>query len=301
MSIALRDLHSVLDHARREIEVATGYADILSIKLVAKKAYDDADRLARLGKAKGAHDELVASAHRLKADALEIEAAAARKLADEYDGAQERGEIGQSGARSDLVPDGNEVVPSAADAGISRKEIFEARIIRDAEELSPGIVRRSLTEMLIRGDDPTRAQLRREIVEAAAHIRQERTAEKKERRQERETDLGERQSALPDKRYGVMLAARAGPPFLPMADAAGSTPRSSGVGSRSSTSPVRISTMSLASWFVSRGRFWPLGLEGISCPPGTFLPAPAHDADCVLRPRLAWDKVRSRLIRRERS
>jgi hypothetical protein len=46
-------------------------------------------------------------------------------------------------------------------------------------------------------------------------------------------------------------------------DAAGSTPRSSGVSSRSSTSPVRISTMSLASWFVSRGRFWPLGSVGI--------------------------------------
>ena len=46
---------------------------------------------------------------------------------------------------------------------------------------------------------------------------------------------------------GVMLAARAGPPFLPIADAAGSTPRSSGVRSRSSTCPVRISTMSLAS------------------------------------------------------
>lgn len=30
-----------------------------------------------------------------------------------------------------------------------------------------------------------------------------------------------------------------------------------GVGSRSSTSPVRISTMSLASWFVARGRYSP--------------------------------------------
>jgi hypothetical protein len=48
------------------------------------------------------------------------------------------------------------------------------------------------------------------------------------------------------RRFGVMLAARAGPPFFPIADAAGSTPRSSGVGSRSLTSPVAISTMRLA-------------------------------------------------------
>lgn len=55
------------------------------------------------------------------------------RLADEYDAAQERGEVGQSGARSDLVPNGNEVAPSAADLGLSRKDIHEARIMRDAE------------------------------------------------------------------------------------------------------------------------------------------------------------------------
>lgn len=62
----------------------------------------------------------------------EIVAAAKRKLADEYDAAQERGEVGQSGSRSDLVSNGNEVPPSAADLGISRKDIHEARQIRDA-------------------------------------------------------------------------------------------------------------------------------------------------------------------------
>ena len=39
--------------------------------------------------------------------------------------------------------------------------------------------------------------------------------------------------AISARRSDVMFAARAGPPFLHMADAAGSTPRSSGVGSRS--------------------------------------------------------------------
>ncbi len=54
---------------------------------------------------------------------------------------------------------------------------------------------------------------------------------------------------------GIKLAALAGPPLRPMADAAGSTPRSSGVSSRSSTWPLAISTTSLAAWLKSRGRF----------------------------------------------
>jgi len=37
-------------------------------------------------------DELIAKVHRAQADALEIEATAKRRLADEYDVAQERGE-----------------------------------------------------------------------------------------------------------------------------------------------------------------------------------------------------------------
>lgn len=65
------------------------------------------------------------------------------RLADEYDAAQGRGEIGQSGARTDLVTNGNEVAPSAADVGLSRKEIHEARIIRDAEIADPGVTRRA--------------------------------------------------------------------------------------------------------------------------------------------------------------
>ncbi len=68
---------------------------------------------------------------------------AKRRLADEYDAAQERGEVGQSGKRSQaerLV----DAPPSAADVGLTRKDIHEARQIRDAEVAEPGIVRRAL-------------------------------------------------------------------------------------------------------------------------------------------------------------
>lgn len=52
---------------------------------------------------------------------------AKRRLADEYDAAQERGEVGQEG-RPKTVSDGNGIVPiTAADLGLSRKDIHEAR------------------------------------------------------------------------------------------------------------------------------------------------------------------------------
>jgi hypothetical protein len=48
------------------------------------------------------------AAQRMQADALEIETAAKRRLADEYDAAQERGEVARHGRRTDLLPDEKE-------------------------------------------------------------------------------------------------------------------------------------------------------------------------------------------------
>jgi hypothetical protein len=71
-----------------------------------------------------------AAAFRARADALEIEAPAKRRLAYEYDAAQERGEVATSrdgGRRSKL-----ERLPSAADVCLSRSEITKPDF-RDAE------------------------------------------------------------------------------------------------------------------------------------------------------------------------
>jgi hypothetical protein len=108
-------------------------------------------RIARLKNAKAAHDDLVAAAHRAQADALEIEAAAKRRLADEYDAAQERGEIaGHGGGRNFKVGDSNveanlaapnrvgddNAIITAADLGLRRDQIHDARLIRNAEAVA---------------------------------------------------------------------------------------------------------------------------------------------------------------------
>jgi hypothetical protein len=83
----------------------------------------------------------ISAAFRAQADALEIEALAKRRLADEYDAAQERGEvIGRKGGGDTTVPVRN--AATAADVGLTRKEIHEARAIRDAEARDSAVPRR---------------------------------------------------------------------------------------------------------------------------------------------------------------
>ncbi len=109
-------------------------------------AYDAAKRAARFAKAKQAHDDVIAAVYRAQADALEIESLAKRRLADEYDAAQERGEVAKGRPKS--VGDGNTFQATADDLGLKRHEIHEARQIRDAEEADPGVVRRTLDEKI---------------------------------------------------------------------------------------------------------------------------------------------------------
>ena len=152
VSAPLKDLPSLIHRAATMLAGARTAAEVLEAREVAGVAYDAAKRAARLSRAKAAHDDLVAAAHRAQAHALEIEAAAKRRLADEYDGAQARGDVGQQGARTDLVHAVNEVVASAADLGLNRREIHEARQLRDAVADNPGIIRQTLDDRLARGE-----------------------------------------------------------------------------------------------------------------------------------------------------
>ena len=159
-------LPSMVRRAADQLASATNAAEILDAKDAASVIYDAAKKAARMARAKGAHDTLIAAAHRAQADALEIEAMAKRRLADEYDAAQERGEIARVGQPS-IVPDGNDKPATAADIGLSRKDIHEARLIRDAEVAEPGIARRALDARLAQGLEPNKAALREAVIEAA--------------------------------------------------------------------------------------------------------------------------------------
>lgn len=153
-------LPALIDRAATALSNARTSAEILEAKEMASVVYDAAKKAARLSKAKGAHDALIAAAHRAQADALEIEAGAKRRLADEYDAAQKRGEV--ASGRPKTIPDGN-TSATVTQIGISSKTIHEARIVRDAEEEDPGIIRRVLDEALDAGEEPTRAKVSRAV------------------------------------------------------------------------------------------------------------------------------------------
>lgn len=64
---------------------------------------------------------------------------AKRRLADEYDAAQERGEVaGHGGGKSNLGK------PKVNEIGLSYDQLHEARQIRDAEAAHPTIARETL-------------------------------------------------------------------------------------------------------------------------------------------------------------
>lgn len=158
--IEAASLPALVRSAATKLAAAETSAEVLDARDEAKVAYDAAKIAGRMAKAKKAHDEIITAVYRAQADALEIESLAKRRLADEYDAAQERGEVAGSGQYSRSA---SEHLPTADDIGLSRKEIHEARTARDAEAADPGVTRRALDGMIERGEEPTKAALRREI------------------------------------------------------------------------------------------------------------------------------------------
>lgn len=149
-------LPSLIDRAARTLADAKSSAEVLEAHDMAAVAYDVAKRMTRIATAKGAHDTLIAAAHRTQGDALLIEARAKHRMADEYDSAQARGEIRANGERSFLSPE----KVGFDDAGLSPRLIHEARQVRDAEVQDPGIVQRTVEDALERGEEPTKTMVR---------------------------------------------------------------------------------------------------------------------------------------------
>ena len=125
--------------------------------MLANVAYTAAKTAARMAKAKNAHDTVIAACLRAQADASEIEACAKRRLSDEWNAAQERGEVatGRDGPGAGVL-NGN-AKATAKDTGVTRKMIHEGRALNDAERDDPGIIRRTLDK------EPTKAALRKAV------------------------------------------------------------------------------------------------------------------------------------------
>lgn len=164
----IETIPTLIDRATSALDGARTSAEVLEARDLARVAYDAAKSAARMAKAKQAHDSIIANVHRAQANALAIRARAEMRLAEEYDAAQERGEVSKGGGRPDCVDDPNAVPATAADLGLRRDEIHEARRLRDAERADPGILSRSIDSLIERGDEPTRAALRREMTAAKA-------------------------------------------------------------------------------------------------------------------------------------
>lgn len=159
----LSALPAICDDIAASLVNARSAAEILTARQRAAVTYDVAKRAARFAASEDLHRE----ARRIQARALELQAAGDVRLADEFDAGQERGDIatGRDGPGAGVL-DGN-AKATAEELGLSRKQIHEARLVRNAERADPGIVHRALEERLAQELEPNKAALR-EIVIAAA-------------------------------------------------------------------------------------------------------------------------------------
>lgn len=155
-------LPQLIDKATAALDAARTSAEVLEARDMARLAYDAAKSTARIAKAKQAHDTLIIEVHRSQAHALAIRARAEMRLAEEYDAAQQDDEARRPG-RPKSAPDGANFV-TREDVG-GKKALEEARRLRDAEAADPGVIQRTINDMVERGEEPTSAGLRRNIVD----------------------------------------------------------------------------------------------------------------------------------------
>lgn len=157
-------LPALVLRASRSLASATTAAEVLDAQGQADFAYDASKAMAKMARARGAHDEVTASAYRAEADALEIRAMASKLLAEKYEEAQERGEVARpGGVVGSTFRDRKGQLITLKDLGIAPSTMSRYRDIKNLEAEEPGFIRSSLNAIIERGDEPTKAALGREI------------------------------------------------------------------------------------------------------------------------------------------
>lgn len=170
-----QSLPALIDRAASALVSARTSGEVLEARNLAAVAYDAAKSAGRMARAKRAHDDVIGAVYRAQADAALIEARAKMRLADEYDAAQERGEVAGVGKPAN-VPEGNNK-PTAADVGLSRKEIHEARILRDAEKAQPGVIEKTVNDRVQAQQEPTKAAIKKAARKATGRTIESRPAD----------------------------------------------------------------------------------------------------------------------------
>lgn len=157
-------LSALVIKASQALANAVSAAEVLDAQGQADFAYDASKAMAKMARARGAHDEVAASAYRAEADALEIRAMASKILAEKYEQAQERGEVAKPGGIvGSTFQDRKGQLITLKELGIAPSTMSRYRDIKNIEEEDPGFIRASLDSIIARGDEPTKAALGREI------------------------------------------------------------------------------------------------------------------------------------------
>jgi len=167
LSTAILNLPSLVSRAADQLAEAKTSAEVLEAKTTAGVAYDAAKSAGRIARMKEAHDDLIQKIYMSQAQCVIIEGEAQARLADEYDLAQEKGEVAKVGKRKkDIIPEGNNKISTIADLEISSKQIHEARKVRDVLRKDPTAIEDKVNALVEQGLEPTKAAIREQLLHA---------------------------------------------------------------------------------------------------------------------------------------
>ncbi|CDZ43228.1 Mlr8507 protein [Neorhizobium galegae bv. officinalis] len=139
--------------------------DMRAAMIAAEAVYDEAKAAHGFAARMKASEGVIASAHAMVVEALEIGSLAKVALANEYDQAQAAGLVARKG-RPKNVP--GEDILQLSHFGIDRRVILDARKLRNAEIKNPGLIRSTIAGLSAEGILPTKSNLRAAIGTASA-------------------------------------------------------------------------------------------------------------------------------------
>ena len=166
LSTAILNLPSLVSRAADQLAEAKTSAEVLEAKTTAGVAYDAAKSAGRIARMKEAHDDLIQKIYRSQAQCVIIEGEAQARLADEYDLAQEKGEVATAGQPKKSIVQSSDNTLKTDDLGISRQRMQEMRKVRDVLREDPTAIEDKVNALVEQGLEPTKAAIREQLLHA---------------------------------------------------------------------------------------------------------------------------------------